>query len=272
MIAEQLDEGKSLSSAVWSPVDGDQRLAVIHERTRRGGAGDLGAVDRRLARPRARPRGTRASCSTGGPTRRRCCSATSSRAVIVSTGTTSSGGDAHRDRAPRGPDQRRARSVPTARSGSVTAPEPRRPADPRRRRRRGARARRASAPPRAVPTSRGGSRTSTVSRVHGLLRHPRGRRAVPVPDASARRSHLARRGSVVPGGPGLRRRRVRGGAGELPRLDGLRRRVARRLDRRHRRPRARGSERRRSPTSSPRGSPIPTARRSAAGPGAGTSP
>ncbi len=31
-VAEQLDEGKSLFAAVWSPLAGDQRLAVIHER------------------------------------------------------------------------------------------------------------------------------------------------------------------------------------------------------------------------------------------------
>ncbi len=31
-IGEQLDEGRSLAAAAWSPVEGDQRLAVIHER------------------------------------------------------------------------------------------------------------------------------------------------------------------------------------------------------------------------------------------------
>jgi dienelactone hydrolase len=33
VLAEQLDPGKSLSPAAWSPVPGDQRLAVTHERT-----------------------------------------------------------------------------------------------------------------------------------------------------------------------------------------------------------------------------------------------
>jgi len=32
VIAEQLDPGKSLASVAWSPVEGDRRLAVIHER------------------------------------------------------------------------------------------------------------------------------------------------------------------------------------------------------------------------------------------------
>lgn len=32
VVAEQLDEGRSLSAAAWSPVSGDQRLAVVHER------------------------------------------------------------------------------------------------------------------------------------------------------------------------------------------------------------------------------------------------
>jgi dipeptidyl aminopeptidase/acylaminoacyl peptidase len=32
VVASQLDEGKSLTSAAWSPIAGDQRLAVIHER------------------------------------------------------------------------------------------------------------------------------------------------------------------------------------------------------------------------------------------------
>ena len=33
VIGEQLDEGKSLAASAWSPVAGDQRLAVLHERT-----------------------------------------------------------------------------------------------------------------------------------------------------------------------------------------------------------------------------------------------
>ena len=32
LVADLRDEGKSLSTAAWSPVAGDGRLAVIHER------------------------------------------------------------------------------------------------------------------------------------------------------------------------------------------------------------------------------------------------
>ena len=63
VIAEQLDEGLALKSSCWSPIAGDQRLAIVHERfgEERPAIWDLatGDADRSRDRPARGDRGPR---------------------------------------------------------------------------------------------------------------------------------------------------------------------------------------------------------------------
>jgi len=65
----------------------------------------------------------------------------------------------------------------------------------------------------------------------GLADRARGQRSLPHPLPYPRRTDLGRPRSLGTRSPGLRRRRLPGGPGELPRLDRLRRRLARHPDR-----------------------------------------
>ena len=241
-VGEQLDEGMSLAAQCWSPVAGDQRLAV---------------------RPRARRRHAARRSGTSRPASSRCSSSTStarSRARLV----------ARRLGAParehvRGPvaplplrhRERRARrrsraspatsgrraSDPTAASGSCTS------------RARGSgsssttRARRSSTLGERAPASRPYEswhfENPHGQRVHGFFVTPDDSGGpFPVLMFVHGGPDLVRPRPLAARGAGVRRRGLRGRDGQLPRLDRLRARVARHAHREHRRARARGRERR----------------------------
>ena len=235
---------------------------------RRARAGDLEHRDRRGHRP-ARSRGIASPRSrTGGPTRPRCCCSSSGTAATTSTATTS----------------RRARSR-RCRSSPAASPAP--------------------ASGRTARSGTGSSAASTpgvvfeVGRDEPVLAPPEARaarpalRAVGVPepegparprlarragraealaDAAAhpRRPDLGRPRPLVARGPGLRRHGLLRRDAQLPRLDRLRRRVARRADRQHRLAGGRGHRRGPRRPARPGDRGPGTVRRSPAGRGAAT--
>ena len=189
VIAEQLDEGKSLTSAAWSPVGGRPAARRDPRARRRGGPRDLGAGERRVARSRDRARGTRAGARLVA---RRVGAAPAPRArgPAPPVPVRPRRRRAHVDRAPRGPDQRRPRP---ARRPGVAAPRigHDRPEDPRRHGRGGA-DRRGRARARGSPVRLLALRERARAVRARLLRHARGRGPLAVPDAPARRPHVAR--------------------------------------------------------------------------------
>ena len=235
---------------------------------RRGRDRDLGARDRHLDRSPDRParRGGGARLVAG---RVRAAPGEPRRGPAPPLPVRRRDGRYHADRASGRTDLRRTR--PSRRHGVVPLGERRqRAARPERSRRRGAarrgRTRGGRPPVRLVPVRQ---RARTVGA--RLLRDAGGRGTVPGLHPAARRSDLVGRGSMEPRGAGLRRRRVRRGDDQLPRVDRVRGGVARRVDRRHRRPGAGGPERGSRVAGRSTASPTRRALSSAAGRGADTS-
>ena len=223
------------TAATCNPPPGRPSRAISGWRSRASSATSSGRRSgtwRRDARsrPRRRPAGRRLPGAVVAR-RRRCSSATSSRAgrscsgSIPTTGATTALTDLAGDiDAARHPARRR-------RSGIASATRCRPPRIVDDRRRRWSYGARRPPRPRGARTRAVSRRTRTATGSTCSSSTPDGDGPFPTVLQHPRRPRVARTRPVRPRDPGVRRRRVRGRARELPRVDRLRRRVPRGADR-----------------------------------------
>ena len=159
VVGELRDEGRQLAACGFSPIPGDARLAITHERTGEERPAVWDAAHAARSSTSSSSWSGRSRPSTGGRTAARCSSSSSSRGATASTATTSTpAGIEQLDTEPR-LDHRGRR--PPRRRGLVPRPSRRAPGAASSRPARRRRCSRPRARPRrsAATSSRGGSRT-----------------------------------------------------------------------------------------------------------------